>query len=190
MRITRTQLAITIGIILLLVVFLTRDVLRRIHTPVGTVVSNTAAALTYTIPPSYQTDTVSEAETKIGMVAKLVRTDPVAQIGIRIDPNMPLEAGIAQLKLADYQQQNIAELYRQYPSFQQVYTGPSTLLGQSGNELLFTYVGLDKITTMQVDIISATINNKPYFFEFQTLRRDYDTQKVDWESFIKSLHLL
>ena len=121
------------------------------------------------------------------MVVKLQRSDPFAQLSVRIDTNMPEEAGLTHTNLADYLQQNVAELYRQYPDFHQVSNVPTTLLRLPATELIFTYLGLDKKTHFTMVVIGLTINNKPYYFEFQAKEADFENMLKNFAWFTSSV---
>lgn len=153
----------------------------------GPLISNTTAGLSYRVPTKYQSVETVAAENKIGLVVKLLRTDPISQISIRIDSNMMLEAGITQTKLGDYLDQNVSELYRQYPSYKQLSVGPTKLLGQPATEFVFTYQGMDKTTRMKMDVIGLVLKGKPYFFEFQAPEVEYAKRLVDWKNFQRNL---
>ncbi len=169
------RLAIELGVVgLLLAAGVTAYVIQRQASSGGIPISNDQAGLAYRIPDGYQPEIITDAERKIGMVVKLQRHDPFAQISVRIDTNMPMEAGLTNTNLTDFLNQNVAELYRQYPEFHQVSLGTAKLLGQSGTKLVFTYLGTDQQTRMRMAVTGFVLNNKPYFVEFQSADPDFD----------------
>ncbi len=153
----------------------------------ATTVTNSVTELRYTYSDAFDPVSITSKEQENGMLVKLERSEPFAQIAIRIDPLTQLTSGLLKRSVADQLKDHAADLYTQYPDYHKVIEESQVLLNQPTTHLVFTYLATDQATRMHVEIYALEHASKPYFFEFQAKESNVASLKQEFQRFRQSL---